>query len=99
MPKWAEVPWGTVISGIIGLVAVYGAVVSTLNFRRAGPQLRFSVRAGMVLVPSDDKRRYVATEVTNYGDRPTTLTTIALHHFQKPWSWRVCGIVRQRRRC
>ena len=30
MPKWSEVPWGTVV---IGLMAVYGAVLSTVTFR------------------------------------------------------------------
>jgi hypothetical protein len=28
MPKWSEVPWGTIITGV---VAVYGAVLSTAN--------------------------------------------------------------------
>src|SRR6266851_6629496 len=83
MPKWTEVPWATVITAI---VAVYGAVLGTLNFRRAGPNLRFQVRTGMIMVPSDDKGRFVQTEVTNYGDRPTTLTNIALHYFDRPWS-------------
>jgi len=41
----------------------------------------------MVLVPSDDKRTFVLTEVTNYGDRPTTLTNIGISYFEKPWSW------------
>jgi hypothetical protein len=84
MPKWTEIPWGTVITG---LVPVYGAVLSTLNYHRAGPKLRFTVRTGMVLVPSDDKRTFIATQVTNYGDRPTTLTNIVFYYFETPWSW------------
>jgi hypothetical protein len=84
MPKWSEVPWGTVITG---LVAVYGAVLSTLNYRRAGPKLRFEVWTGRVLVPSSDKKTYIQTKVTNYGDRSTTLTNIVAYHFEKPWSW------------
>jgi hypothetical protein len=84
MPKWSEVPWGTVITGA---VALYGAALSTFNFLRAGPKLRFTVRPGMVVVPSDDKKTFVQTEVTNYGDRPTTLRTIDLRYFEKPWSW------------
>lgn len=87
MPKWSEVPWGTVLTGITAIVALYGAFLSTLNFRRAGPKLRFEVRTGMILVPSNDKRSFVQTEVTNYGDRPTTLTNIALYYFDKRWSW------------
>src|SRR5262249_5581854 len=84
MPKWSEVPWGTVITG---LVAVYGAVLGTLNFRRAGPKLRCQVRTGMTLVPSDRKRTFIQTEVINYGDRPTTLTNIVVCYFEKRCSW------------
>jgi hypothetical protein len=84
MPKWSEVPWGTLVAGA---VAVYGAVLSTVNFLRAGPKLRFTVRSGMVVVPSDDNRTFVQMEVINYGDRTTTLTTIDLRFFEKPWSW------------
>ncbi len=84
MPIWSEVPWGTAITLVI---AVYGAALSTLNFLRAGPKLRLNVRPGMVLVPSDDKRTFIQTEVTNFGDRPTTLTNIGIRYFEKPWSW------------
>src|SRR4051794_31345513 len=85
MPKWSEVPWGTVVTG---LVAIYGAALSTLIYRRAGPKLRFEIRPNMILVPStDDKRTFIASTVTNYGDRPTTITTIAIYYFEKPWSW------------
>jgi hypothetical protein len=72
---------------ITGLVAVYGAVLSTLNYPRAGPKLRFEVWTGMVLVPSTDKNTYIQTKVTNYGDRSTTLTNIVTYYFAKPWSW------------
>jgi len=68
MPKWSEVPWGTLITGA---VAVYGAALSTVNFLRAGAKLRLTVRTEMVVVPSDDKRTFVLTEVINYGDRTT----------------------------
>jgi hypothetical protein len=87
MPKWSQVPWGTVLTGITGTVALYGAVLSTLNYWRAGPRLSVLVHTGMIIVPSNDKRRFIQTEVTNYGDRPATLTNIALYHFEKPWSW------------
>jgi hypothetical protein len=33
MPKWSEVPWGTVVTAA---VALYGEVLSTFNFLRAG---------------------------------------------------------------
>ena len=84
MPKWSEVPWGTLITGA---VAVYGAALSTVNFLRAGAKLRLTVRTEMVVVPSDDKRTFVLTEVINYGDRTTTLRTIDLRYFEKPRSW------------
>jgi hypothetical protein len=79
MPNWVIL--------ITLVLAVYGAVLSTLNFLRAGPQLRFKIHPGMILVPSDDKRMFVQTEVTNYGDRPTTLTNITVHYFEnsRPW--------------
>src|SRR5260370_12330895 len=41
----------------------------------------------MVLVPSEDKRTFIQTEVVNYGDRSTTLTNITLFSFEKAWSW------------
>jgi hypothetical protein len=84
MPKWSQIPWGTVITG---LVAVYGAALSTLNYYRAGPKLRFEVQINMLTVPSTDKRKFIASKVTNYGNRPTTLTNITVFYFEKPWSW------------
>jgi len=79
---------------LTNFVAWWGAILSTVVFGwdvykylNAGPQLRFQVHTGMVLMPSEDKKRYVQTVVTNYGDRPTTLTTISLYYFEKRWSW------------
>jgi hypothetical protein len=54
---------------ITGAVALYGAALSTFNFLRAGPKLRFTVRTGMVEVPSDDKRTFVQKEVTQLDRR------------------------------
>jgi hypothetical protein len=79
MPEW------TAVAALV--IAVYGAILSTLNFLRAGPKLRFKVQPGMVLTPSDDNQTYVLTEVTNRGDRPTTLTNIAVRYFDSPRSW------------
>lgn len=79
-----SVPVWTVVTG---LVALYGAVLSTLNFLRAGPKLRFAVRHGVIVVGSPDKRTFVQTTVTNHGDRPTTLTNIVIYYFERPWSW------------
>jgi hypothetical protein len=41
----------------------------------------------MILVPSTDREPFVQTEVTNHGDRPTTLTNIAVFYFERPRSW------------
>jgi hypothetical protein len=75
------------------LVAWWGAVLSTIVFlwdiykyRKAGPRLRFCVRGGVALVPSDDKRTFVSSEATNYGDRPTTITNLCVAYFKKPLS-------------
>jgi hypothetical protein len=82
MPIWSEVqPWATAV------IALYGAALSTFNFFRAGPKLRFEVRSDMVLIPSNDEATYISTEVTNHGDRPTTLTNIVIRYFEHPWSW------------
>jgi len=87
---------------ITKIVAWWGAGLSTAVFawdiwkyRHAGPKLRFQVRTG---VPSEDATvalasriacggKFIQTEVTNYGDRPTTLTNMELYYFDKPWSW------------
>jgi hypothetical protein len=84
MPKWSQIPWGTVITGA---VAVYGAALSTFNFIRTGPKLRFTVRTGMVLAASEDERTFIQIEVSNHGDRATTLRTIDLRYFENPRSW------------
>lgn len=73
------------------LVAWWGAVLSTIVFfwdiykyRKTGPRLRFRVREGMILIPSDDKRTFVSSEVTNCGGRPTTITNLCAAYFKKP---------------
>jgi len=74
---------GTWFSAFGTILAV---IVALYLSRRAGPKLRFKVLAQRVL--SDDrKNKFFQTEVTNYGDRPTTLTNIALAHFESEWSW------------
>jgi len=79
-----------------GIVAWWGAILSTIvflwdiyKFRTAGPKLRFSVRTGMqsINMPPYNGKKLIQTEVTNYGERPTTLTNIGLYYFEKPLSW------------
>ena len=60
------------------LIAIYGAFLSTLNFRRAGPNLRFNPRVTGDILQID---------VDNYGGRSTTLTKIVIHHFDNRQSW------------
>ncbi len=38
-------------------------------------------------MPRYDGKRLIQTEVTNYGERPTTLINITLYYFERPWSW------------
>jgi hypothetical protein len=73
--------WGAILASIVFLWDIY-------KYRRAGPKLRVSVRPGMVMVPSNDKRTFVVTEVVNTGDRSTTLTNLGLAYFEKEWSWK-----------
>jgi hypothetical protein len=82
MPIWAIV--------LTQLVALYGAVLSTLNFLRAGPKLRLTVQTGVVVNPwgsSGGPATIVKIEVTNYGDRPTTLTSMTARYFERRLSW------------
>lgn len=76
------------------LVAWWGALLSTTVFfwdiykyRKAGPRIRFRVSAGMIIMPSHDKKVFVSSEVTNYGDRPTTITNLCVAYFEKPFSF------------
>ena len=76
------------------LFAWWGAGLSSVTFLwdifkyfRLGPKLRFKVVPGMVLMPSDGQKTFIQTEITNCGDRPTTLTNITLSYFEKQWSW------------
>ena len=69
------------------LIALYWVVVGALYCLRPRPKLRFTVRSGMVKIRSNDKGTFIQTEVTNYGDRPTTLEAIGFRYFERPWSW------------
>ena len=71
MPIWAIV--------LTQLVALYGAILSTLNFLRAGPKLRFNAWV--------DRGTMLQVDVANYGGRSTTLTRIMVLYFENPRSW------------
>jgi hypothetical protein len=78
------------------VLAWWGASVSTVVFlwdihkwRSTGPRLRFEVWCDQILVPSADKRIFIRFEVTNTGDRSTTLQNLGLLHFANSrWSWK-----------
>ena len=72
--------WGAALSTVVFLWDIY-------KYLTSGPRLRFSVHTDLIIMPSYDQKHYVQTEVTNYGDRSTTLTNIELYYFEKPWSW------------
>ena len=75
MPTWAIVL--TQLVALYGaILGTYGAVLSTLNFRRAGPKLRFDARV--------DRGTFIQIDVADSGDRPTTLTKIVVHDFENP---------------
>ena len=76
LAKWSAAQWTAVIAL---LIALYGAVLSTLNFLRAGPKLRFNARV--------DRGTMLQIDVANYGGRSTTLTKIVFLHFENSRSW------------
>jgi len=74
------------------LLAWWGAILSTIvfgwdvyKFRSAGPRLRFSIRTGMetIGVPHYEGKALICAEVTNIGDRSTTITNLGYEHFGK----------------
>ena len=71
MPDW------TAVAAL--LIALYGAALSTLNFLRARPKLRFNAWV--------DRGTFLQIDVANYGDRLTTLTKIVIRDFENPRSW------------
>jgi hypothetical protein len=86
-----------------GIVAWWGAILSTVVFlwdvykyRTAGPKLRLEVSTGMksVNMPQYDGKTLIMGNVTNFGDRPTTITHFALQGYKKKWHFgkiRVAG--------
>ena len=79
---WVAV--GTWFSGFGTIAAV---VVALYLASRAGPNLRFTVMTQMVLSNDPTEKLFIQTEAANCGDRPTTLTNVALAYFEKQWSW------------
>jgi hypothetical protein len=74
------------------VVAWWGAILSTTVFlwdiykhKTAGPRLRFTVQTGMqaLNMPMYEGRMLIRANVTNYGDRPTTITNLGYLYYEK----------------
>jgi hypothetical protein len=74
-----------IVMGSTGIVAWWGAILSTIVFlwdiykwQTSGPRIRFSVQTNMrtINVSGYKGKTLVSTNVTNYGERPTTLTNL-----------------------
>jgi hypothetical protein len=85
------------MEGINAVVAWWGAVIATFVFvwdiykwRKAGrPQLRITAAGNMESVNAGTPRKFIVFRVTNVGDKPTTIETLALEYFkQRPPRWR-----------
>jgi len=73
------------------IVAWWGAILSTIVFlwdiykhRTAGPKLRFTVQTGMgtIHMPMYDGKTVMIANVTNYGDRPTTISGLSYVYYE-----------------
>ena len=74
--------------------AVYAAVVSTVvlvwdvvKWRMSGPRLRLTVQTRLVLRGNGqiDPTTYLGVQVTNCGDRPTTLMSFGALMYKNDW--------------
>lgn len=79
----------------INLVAIYAAVVSTFGLLwqiwqwwHHGPRLVVSARSGMKMVvgPMPDPDSYIAINVSNNGDRKTTITHVHGYTYTNNWN-------------
>jgi hypothetical protein len=73
------------------IVAWWGAIVATIvlvwdvyKWKTAGPRLRFVVHTGMIVIgdPMREGKKYFSAKATNVGDRPTTITNLALQFYK-----------------
>lgn len=79
----------------ITIVAWWGAILSTIvlawdiyKWRTSGPKLRVAVQTGMQTfnMPEYDGKTLILVYVTNYGDRPTTITNLGLKFYPSAWA-------------
>lgn len=80
---------------ITDFVAWWGAVIATLvllwdiyKWRHAGPRLTLKARPNMYFsgLSELDGKRLIFVEVSNNGDRPTTITKLLLVYYDGLWA-------------
>ena len=80
---------------ITTIIAWWGAILSTLvlvwdiyKWKMSGPKIRFTVQTGMesINMPKYDGKTLILTNVTNYGEQPTTITNLGLLWYKSIWS-------------
>lgn len=77
---------------VTDILALWGAILSTIvlvwdiaKWHLSGPKLRLNVNTGMksVNIPEYEGKTLIHATITNYGDRPTTLTHLVFKHYPK----------------
>lgn len=81
MPEWLT--FSVAKDVLLGLVAAYGAILSTLNWRQAARKDRrtITVELGSAIPTYNDGRTgrsFARIQATNTGQRSVTITTLAL---------------------
>src|SRR5438045_1208122 len=73
--------WGAILATVVFLWDIY-------KWRTAGPKLRFFVQTGMMMTnePIFKGKRLIDIRVSNFGDRPTTLTNVSGMHYLSRWA-------------
>lgn len=73
------------------IVAWWGAIIATAvliwdvyKWRTSGPKIKFFVQPNTLIVGDLNKKdgKYIAANVTNVGDRPTTITHFVFQHYK-----------------
>ena len=74
------------------IVAWWGAIVATVvliwdiyKWKTSGPILKFEVSPYTRIIgdPTRESKKYISANVTNIGDRPTTLTNLVLQYYDR----------------
>ena len=76
---------------IILIIAVYGAIVSTLvliwdiyKWKNKGPKIEGRITSNMIGInaPEYQDKKLTVVNITNTGDKPTTITNVSLKFFK-----------------